>query len=352
MKRFKKILCFVGGRADPSPALDVAADLARRNAARLTLVDVLPESTEGPWLTVPGRPELEKVVVTSRLQDLEEMAARLGASGAHAEVEVAVGSPFVELIRRVVVDGHDLVIKTAQNPEPTLGGPLGTTALHLMRKCPAPVWVVKPDTSERFGRVLAAVDLRPAEADQRAASALPSEAPLGAPLSAKVLQLAGSLATATGSKLEVVHAWWLESEAALRGRRVGMSPAQVDSLLRQVRGTAEAALDALVERVDFGRPHFEVHLVKGQPDEVIGRFAARSDIAVMGTLSRTGVDGLLIGNTAERILRRVECSVLAVKPDGFRTPLRFDEAPARAGAAVDGASSGTEEAEVLAGGRE
>ena len=53
--------------------------------------------------------------------------------------------------------------------------------------------------------------------------------------------------------------------------------------------------------------------------------------AVMGTLSRSGVDGLLIGNTAERILRRLECSVLAVKPEGFRTPLRFEEAMVAAG---------------------
>ena len=58
---------------------------------------------------------------------------------------------------------------------------------------------------------------------------------------------------------------------------------------------------------------------------MISGFASQSDIAVLGTLSRGGVDGLLIGNTAERILRQVDCSVLAVKPEGFRTPLRFEE---------------------------
>ncbi len=45
----------------------------------------------------------------------------------------------------------------------------------------------------------------------------------------------------------------------------------------------------------------------------------------MGTVSRTGVAGLLIGNTAERILRQVDCSVLTVKPDGFITPVRLSE---------------------------
>ena len=296
------------------PAIESAVELAEHNNARLTLVDVLPESTEGPWLTVPGKPDLEKLVVTSRLQDLEEMATQPRERGLRVDTDVATGSPFVELIRRVVVDGHDLVIKTAQNLESPLGGLLGTTALHLMRKCPAPVWVVKPPTAERF---------RPRAGGSRSTPDGQSENLL----SFKVLKLAASLAEASGSKLHVVHAWWLHSEAMLRGRRINMPPAEIDGLLREVRGTAEEALDALVERVDLSRIPSEIHIVKGQPYEVISGFASNSDVAVMGTLSRSGVDGLLIGNTAERVLRRVECSVLAVKPEGFRTPLRFD-APA------------------------
>jgi universal stress protein E len=47
----------------------------------------------------------------------------------------------------------------------------------------------------------------------------------------------------------------------------------------------------------------------------------RADLIVMGTLSRSGVRGFLMGNTAEKILQKVDCSVLAVKPDGFVTPV-------------------------------
>jgi nucleotide-binding universal stress UspA family protein len=43
----------------------------------------------------------------------------------------------------------------------------------------------------------------------------------------------------------------------------------------------------------------------------------------MGTVARTGIEGLLIGNIAETILRRVDSSVLAVKPHGFETPVRL-----------------------------
>jgi len=41
----------------------------------------------------------------------------------------------------------------------------------------------------------------------------------------------------------------------------------------------------------------------------------------MGTVGRIGIRGLFIGNTAEAILNQVECSVLAVKPPGFQTPV-------------------------------
>jgi len=41
----------------------------------------------------------------------------------------------------------------------------------------------------------------------------------------------------------------------------------------------------------------------------------------MGTVARTGIKGLIIGNTAEVILNGIQCSVLAVKPDGFVSPL-------------------------------
>ena len=48
-------------------------------------------------------------------------------------------------------------------------------------------------------------------------------------------------------------------------------------------------------------------------------------MVVMGTLSRSGPAGVLIGNTAEKVLARIDCSVLAVKPEAFITPVRISE---------------------------
>jgi universal stress protein E len=49
----------------------------------------------------------------------------------------------------------------------------------------------------------------------------------------------------------------------------------------------------------------------------------RADLVVMGTIARTGISGLIIGNTAESILDQLTCSVLAIKPPGFSTPLKL-----------------------------
>jgi nucleotide-binding universal stress UspA family protein len=49
------------------------------------------------------------------------------------------------------------------------------------------------------------------------------------------------------------------------------------------------------------------------------------DLLVMGTVCRTGIAGFIIGNTAEKVLSVVNCSVLTVKPEGFVTPVTLEE---------------------------
>jgi nucleotide-binding universal stress UspA family protein len=42
---------------------------------------------------------------------------------------------------------------------------------------------------------------------------------------------------------------------------------------------------------------------------------------MMGTAGRSGIRGLVIGNTAERMLDQLECSILTLKPPGFVAPV-------------------------------
>jgi nucleotide-binding universal stress UspA family protein len=60
--------------------------------------------------------------------------------------------------------------------------------------------------------------------------------------------------------------------------------------------------------------------------KVIPKIAKKlqTDLVVMGTVARTGIAGLIIGNAAEAILEQLSCSVLAIKPPGFETPVKLD----------------------------
>ena len=65
------------------------------------------------------------------------------------------------------------------------------------------------------------------------------------------------------------------------------------------------------------------HLLWGAPAEQIVNFAkdVHADLIVLGTVGRSGIQGLLLGNTAENVLVHCDCDVLTVKPAGFQTPI-------------------------------
>lgn len=65
------------------------------------------------------------------------------------------------------------------------------------------------------------------------------------------------------------------------------------------------------------------HLVKGKASKEMPLMVENYniDLIIMGTVGRVGIPGLIIGNTAETILEQTKCSVLAIKPEGFKTPI-------------------------------
>jgi universal stress protein A len=68
-----------------------------------------------------------------------------------------------------------------------------------------------------------------------------------------------------------------------------------------------------------GAADFEIRLLRGAVDEQIVTCARerRCDLIVMGTHGRRGVQRLLLGSVAERVLRTAPCSVLVVTaPEG------------------------------------
>jgi nucleotide-binding universal stress UspA family protein len=323
MKRFKDILCVVEHDKVCKSALERAVTLAENNQANLTVIAVAPFVTAGIGMPEGGpiSADLQAATVNSHTQELEALAAPY-RQRIEIETKVLVGTPFLEIIREVLRNGRDLVIKMAEQYD-WLDRWFGSNDMHLLRKCPCPVWLIKPQEPKSYRRILAAVDVDdtypPQEIETRHA------------LNRQILEMAASLVLAEFAELHIGSAWDAIGESAMRhGVFVGRPEEEVIAYVGQVRRQHETNLDALMREVaayvgqdalDYLKPR--THLIKGGPRKEIPALAKQieADLVVMGTVARTGIPGFFMGNTAETILDQLECSVLAIKPPGFTTPV-------------------------------
>ena len=141
-----------------------------------------------------------------------------------------------------------------------------------------------------------------------------------------ILELAVSMAVREDGSLHVGHAWVLEGESTFRSSAfLSLPSGQVDLLRGAVAEEHQRRLDELVADAGVFDVNGQVHLVSGDAGRVLPDLAHRlhASLIVMGTVARSGLSGLIMGNTAETILRSVSCSVLALKPEGFETPVRM-----------------------------
>jgi nucleotide-binding universal stress UspA family protein len=186
--------------------------------------------------------------------------------------------------------------------------------------------MVRPHTGKSFDRILAAVDVD----DSYPAKELKTRQALNE----MVIELASSLAVSEFAELHVVHAWEAIGEGIMRHGIFMQQPEnEVNAYVDQVLRHHTQLLDTLIKKIsaklgedaaDYIKP--QLHMPKGSARKVIPELAKelQVDCIVMGTVARTGVPGLFMGNTAETILDQLECSVLAIKPPGFVTPVTLE----------------------------
>ena len=310
MKRFKKIL-LVDGRPDTKVALERAAILAEENDSILVVMEVLGGLSQEAQMALKHPLKFKEIVIQERGRILDTLIEPLKQRGLKVRSKVVFGIPFVEIIREVLKNSFDLVMTAGGRREGLKGMFFGNTTMHLMRKCPCPVWAIKSTHRGEFSRILAAVD--PATRAENVNA-----------LNRNILQLASSLAKKDGSQLHIVHCWTQPLEILLRGNPEIKQTLSSD----MIRGTHDyhksMLHDCLAKHKLAGIDH-HVHLLKGDPGHLIPKLAKeiKIDLIVMGTVCRTGVAGFFIGNTAEDVLNQVESSVLTVKPDGFVTPIEI-----------------------------
>lgn len=307
MKRFQNILVGVdladGERlvsnevaAPTRTAIDRAVWLASESGARLTFLHALDVSHTTERLIEEHRGEAENVFDAAN-RELAKLIDEARDRGVEATSRLTMGRSWYEMITTVLEDGHDLVIVGTREIGPVRRMLFGSTAVKLLRKCPCPVWVTKP-TADEFSSVLVAHDLTE--------------------VGSLALELGASMANLESADLRVLHAI---DHPELHGMFPGMITRE-ESESRRRRATERLA----TELRSFGRDPSAIELSDDEPHKAIRAWIERHrvDLLVMGTVARTGVRGLLVGNTAERLLPELNCSVLAVKPPGFVCPVSPD----------------------------
>ena len=311
MRRFKSILFVADGSDGERSVFARAARRASANDAKLTLFAAL-DAERYQLADLEHRSAIEaisEVRLEERQKELENLREEALSEHPKLTIDVVVetGGLAESAIRAVLANHHDLVIKAAQGGTGKWNRLFGSGDQKLMRKCPCPVWIVKPSSEAHFRRILAAVDLNPTHPETES-------------LATRIMALATSLAEDEGSDLHVVHAWEFSGETVLRGRQIDTT--DVDKIVESMEAAHQSELDRLLAEHPYEKTI--AHLVKGPAGHIIPDLAEEHDVdlVVIGTVGRTGVPGLLIGNTAERILGAVDCSVLTLKPEGFETPIQ------------------------------
>lgn len=318
MPQFRKVLAYIGDEP-VSPALARAAAIATRDGARLTLIAVVEDV---PWYTrlvSSGAEEHQAALVRERTEKLEALARSSGVSD--VSVRVQRGQTYLETVRDVLREGHDLLVKDA---EPSSRSAFGSLDLHLARGCPCPVWLVRAgkDGGPAIRRILAPVNPAPEPDETEALQLRTPRASEEEALNLKILELATDLACREGARLDILHAWSVPGEDLLR-HESRLSGDQVAEYVEAIHAEARRVYERLLARCPAGPEGRAVHLVKGDAADAIASFVEREgiDLLVMGTVAQAGIPGLFIGGTAEAVLQRIGCSVLLLKPEGFVSPV-------------------------------
>lgn len=293
--------------------------LVRKNQANLKIIDVSDNFDQYLEVLPPSSSidELKELIISERRQEIMRHFENDSEMSRRVTIVFKFGNPVVEIIKEVLLNGHDLVIKAATGNK-TLGDRLfGNIAVKLLRKCPCPVFIVKPSETVSFQKILAPVD------PEAIADTVAETAEQGERIDRKILDISIFMARLENSHLDILHCWFLPGESLLSHGRARIAPDKLSHMKMLAEKLHTQRINALVNSCDLEDIRYSSKVLKGDPGEMIADYAGKNDIdlIIMGTVGRSGLLGLLIGSTAEKVIERVNCSVLTIKPANFKSPI-------------------------------
>lgn len=315
------------GKLSPpvNEAVEQAIWLAQRLSSEITYLAAVELPTGGE--IHPLEFDSERVaseVESSAREALDGLVGRANERGVHAIGKFADGQGWVELTKEAICGRHDLVLVGTRNVGAVRHALFGSTARKLLHNCPGPIWVAKPEPHATPANLLVASDLSDVSDD--------------------ALRLALRIAREASAKL---HLLYVVEHPYARLWEAGLIEARHEELTRaKVRELAEKRLREQLARVAGSTaPNAEICVAEGayQADDAVLKYidSKQIDLLVMGTTARHGLAGVFLGNTAERLLTSLNCSLLAVKPADFVCPVpleSYHHVPETVAAQIEGGS--------------
>jgi universal stress protein E len=271
MLQLKTVFCVIDPLTDNQRALVRAADIARGSKARLHMYVCMgpPAGVSGPQQEPALRAEAARYEAW-----MEQLAQPHVDKGLKVVTEVECKDDWRDAIAPAAKRANaDLIVKGSFRRTALRRRLLKTGDWTLLRTAKVPVLLVKRDEVQRLQRVLVSLNLNAKDAKHEA-------------LTQAVIDYAKFAAKATGAELHAVNAY----SDSLKF----VHPPDLAKRLGIERGNA--------------------HVVQGSPDRVVTEVAEKlgNPLVIIGSLSRRGMGGVVVGNTAERILDSIESDVLVI----------------------------------------
>lgn len=220
---------------------------------------------------------------------LEKLCASANGEGVPISIETVCETPRYEAIVRRVQESHpDLVVRSMGDRAAADSHAPSETDWQLVRACPVPLLLTHGRQWKKRPRVAAAVDLSEKETEA---------------LTLAILRMANDLSVACEAQMEVLHGLHARSGDA-------------DAL--------ESARKTLQQRIEQAHvPGAIAHIVEGDPADALPAFAAdrEYDLLVIGALTHHKAMSALVGTLTGRLMDRLPCDFLLVKPPAFVCPV-------------------------------
>lgn len=311
MSEFNNILAVIDPAIAEQKSLDRAIELAEKSGASVTaflcIYDFSYEMTT--MLSADAREQVRHALLDDKAGWLKNIIDQYEVKTT-IDLYVRVvwhNRPYEAIIHEAMENCHDLIVKGTQDHDTLQSVIFTPTDWHLLRKAPVSVLLVKEHDWPQDGQILAAINVG-------------SEDESHISLNQRITQSAKNMADLLHANVHLVNSY-PGTPANVLMEVPDFDPTTYNESVKQHHRTCMHN-----HAREFGIGEGACHIHEGLPEDIIPEVAKDLDaeLVIIGTIGRQGISAALIGNTAEHVIDMLNCDVLALKPEGFVTPVKMD----------------------------